>query len=331
MKLNGVLIFRITDFRRYFDFPSFWSEKDEFFQLVKPYDILDDFFFDTELEKNYCAVLFRCLRRYDNLWTEIRSAGTKSVFVTYVSDNCRQRMHEPFIHELTESQIRCYRLIESKSRDRYVALGLFSLYMMLGYMPDETEVYSALDVIGGMEVGLGDSVVPLREDMALVSYEEWETPEYPLMIKTFVNKGSSDIEISFDKNARRDCVMLKPGECVNCIFHENKCYRILKRKDTKGGFDFRLQYNDRTRKTDLQIKKILSGETRNIEDVVSFYADNSGYVIVKSDGSYESRHDGIAMTLDQVRQYNADGFLAVSREIANNSTTIITVNKIITI
>ena len=203
--------------------------------------------------------------------------------------------------------------------------------MMLGYMPDETEVYSALDVIGGMEVGLGDSVVPLREDMALVSYEEWETPEYPLVIKTLVNMGISDIKISLDKNSRRDSAVLKSGECVNCIFHENKCYKILKHKDSKGGFDFRLQYNDRTRKTDLQIKKILSGESRNIEDAVSFYADNSGYVIVKSDGSYESRHDGIAMTLDQVRQYNADGFLAVSREIANNSTTIITVNKIITI
>ena len=43
MKLNGVLIFRISDFKRYFDFSSFWSEKDEFFRLVKPYDILDDF------------------------------------------------------------------------------------------------------------------------------------------------------------------------------------------------------------------------------------------------------------------------------------------------
>ncbi len=286
MKLNGVLIFRITDFRRYFDFPSFWSEKDEFFRLVKPYDILDDFFFDTEQEKKYCAVLFRCLRRYDNLWTEIRSAGTKSVFITYVSDNCRQRMHEPFIHELTETQIRCYRLIESKSKDRYAVLGLFSLYMMLGYMPDETEVYSALDVIGGRDTGLDDSVVPLREDMVLVSYDEWETPEYPLMIKTLVNMGISDIRISPDKNSRRDSTVLKQGECVNCIFHENKCYRILKHKDSKGGFDFRIQYNSRTRKTDLQIKKILSGETRDIEDVVSFYADNSGYVLVKSDGSY---------------------------------------------
>ena len=196
-------------------------------------------------------------------------------------------MHEPFIHELTESQIQCYRLIESKSRDRYVALGLFSLYMMLGYMPDETEVYSALDVIGGMEVGLGDSVVPLRED-------------------------SSDIEISFDKNARRDCVMLKPGECVNCIFHENKCYRILKRKDTKGGFDFRLQYNDRTRKTDLQIKKILSGETRNIEDVVSFYAENSGYVLVKSDGSY---HLHKLVTMEKfLRSLQKEYILTVSRD-----------------
>ena len=53
MKMNGVIILRISDFKRFFNFQEFWSQKEEFINLFNQEGYVD-FFCNTEEEKILC-------------------------------------------------------------------------------------------------------------------------------------------------------------------------------------------------------------------------------------------------------------------------------------
>ena len=182
MKQNGVIIYRISDLKRFFDFFSFWNSQNEFFELVMPSGSIDDFFFDTELEKTCCAVFARCRRRYDNIWATVKFGENGAEFISSVSDNCRQRILYPKIWQLSREQADFYKRLEAIIMDRYTLMALFSLYMMIGHMPDEIELKNVLEIISENEPDFSNRVVVLKKD---------EKDFILLFLKTL---GRSDVE-----------------------------------------------------------------------------------------------------------------------------------------
>ena len=331
MKQNGVIIYRISDLKRFFDFFSFWNSQNEFFELVMPSGSIDDFFFDTELEKTCCAVFARCRRRYDNIWATVKFGENGSEFISSVSDNCRQRILYPKIWQLSREQADFYKRLEAIIMDRYTLMALFSLYMMIGHMPDEIELKNVLEIISENESDFSNRVVVLKKDEKLPAYDILESPEFPLEIKTLVNMSVVPVIVALDRGGK-ECAWhtLNPNECINGIFHNGKCYRMLARKAEGDGYYYELLFNDRTHGTDLRMTDVMSGKTKIKSDIVSFIVDDSGYAYVDESGKYNvSRHSGIRNRLQIADKYINGKVLAFINDGLNDQVYIVTTDDII--
>lgn len=331
MKIDGVLILRITDLRRFFNPGTFLFGISDFMETVVPQGKINDFFFDTEEEEIYCSILFRCHKRYDNIWATIETAGDKLSLMYNIGLKDGQIKYSffPEKKELTSEQEQFYKLLEASCKDRYVILGIFALFMMLGYFPDENNLNLMLGILGKAKTDLNGRLIFMNGNIEL----EYSGEEYPLEVRTLYNTDRDTVEITvMEGNLVRQKETLSSGECINALFNGTKCYKLLPHAGSNKKYHLSLVYNQ-AGGTDLHIQ---SHNGKSVEkNVNSFYIDNDGYVFVRADGTVNAfNHHRIANKLNNLRQYDAtaeEGILAVSDDIMRLQTTVIKIDELIII
>lgn len=311
MKLNGVIILRITDFRRFFDFVSFWGQKEKFIQLVKPLGRVDHYFFDTDKEKILGSVVCK--------WIE----GRPELCVAEITNNALvitvglEKVSYPLNNKLKQ----VYDLLKQNNVKPLQTVGLLALYKILGADNEDSgitiSVSECLRTLNIGEVDFQESYIPLVADKEIPFCKK---EYFPLVAKTIVNKSGKSIRLIHDGKS----VELRPQQCIVGVFHENECYKLLQRIGKNQQDILELSFNDSNKNTDLIITNVLTGQ-RNIENVISFYIDDLGYTYVKSDGECvvdKKAHWNIYSTLRNL--HFSDNEFIFSLGVENTITQILT-------
>lgn len=270
MKLNGIIILRITDFRRFFDFDSFWARRKEFLQLVKPNGTMSDCFFDTEEEKALCKIVCKWIEGGLPNQNVAKIQGGKTLWIRIEGRSCPIALNME-VQKANEQ-------LERNGTQWMRRIGLVCLFQMLGVGEKDSEavvsVAECLQVLNIGEIDFSESYIPIFHDTVIPSINDLE---FPLSIKTIVNKSKQPIHVT----GGNEKVVLEYEGCVNGLFHGDKCCKLLPRIGKNEKVHLTLRFNERTRKTDLDVD---NGKGL-IEDVVSFYINEVEYVYINWDGN----------------------------------------------
>ena len=288
MKLDGVLILRISDLKRFFDFQSFWVSARTFIDAVAPNGQLDDFFFDKEEEKLWFSIFARAFMRFDEIWAKFAEDGTTVKIVSHNSTDDYGK-YEYFAKDIVLSgkqQLIFYEELKSACESKYVLMEIFALYMMLGNVPDENVLHYLLGIIGEIKTDFGDRYIFVNNDQEVQNFRIGVDEMCPREIKTIHNISSGAIRIRVkDGDKILYTEKLGAGGCLNGVFRGERCERRIPEKNSSS--TLKLVPNGHCG-TDLQILR--NGEILTEPDVISYFSDGVGYVFVRSDGSRSVSH-----------------------------------------
>lgn len=261
MKLDGIIILRITDFRRFFDFASFWKKREEFCMLIKTSAGINKNFFDTKEEQRLGEIV----------WTSISSPGNTPA----VKDGIIQVKEKICLNEA--QRIFYDQLMAAKVKNN-LCVGLVALYKMLGYDSKESHVVPNINEclcrLKVDAVNFDDSYIPLSTDYTIPICNK----VFPLQVKTIVNKSDKKIYLKHGK----DIHVLKSNRCIVGVFHQDACYKLLPNEGKNENTSLSLEFDEYTKNTNLRIE---TRKEKKIEkNVVSFFIDEGGYAYVYSDG-----------------------------------------------
>lgn len=262
MMLQGVIILRITDLIRFFDFAEFWQFKEDFAELMSQ----DKYgcFFDTEEQKDLSIVVTRWLRGEDLLATVVDNRliinvkGVDSSFPlgrlsTHIQ-SCRGKK------TLTEKQL----------------IGLTALYVMLGANQEGSDLPIQYELGSSMITGSG-SLRPLFADCSLNYAGAICSASYKRSLIVNMNTPQSNKKIHVQcGNANYE---LHPMDCMIGLFTaDNKCVRLFPRSIRDfDGHTCSLVYNPSTKQPSLKIEKVEGVE--KIQDVCCFYIEKGGNLV----------------------------------------------------
>lgn len=280
IKLQNVIIMRITDFRRFFDLREFWNQRDEFF---KQFEFINcwgkterdySLFVDNEKEKLLLAQFCNwiCEPGKELCSVKLDRRELKIDDLKGGVQSCPLGLLQPYIENAKK---------QNKLTNKQI-IGLTLLYLLLGAdrncsnIKVEYQIYSAN----------GSSIDSLEEFNSC--WEDRELPttniiEYPLKRCVFANMNSSkDIHI----RCGSEKVILKPRDCVVGLFCSSKCYKLLPNEvsDTDKRTTLKLTLNSNSSSMPgLEIHK--PDGIKYIDNVVAVAIENGGYpVYVTSDG-----------------------------------------------
>ena len=249
MKMNGVIIMRISDFKRFFDFQEFWSHKEEFIDLFNQEGYMD-FFCITEEER----ILSKCTLDWLKGKLSLENANKfKNVL------------------EKKKGQIlSLINLLKNKNQPNSTIRGIISLSMLVSDTLCVDEIEKWLEIIKGNNST--NNYYLLYEDR---EFDSTDAPSYPLVAKPIVNNSSNAITIIVGENKKE----LSSGDCVVGLFDvEGKCYKLLPNKGNNGDVELRIKFNITTKRTDLEIKGLFSNNLEEVQNVISFFLDKKGYI-----------------------------------------------------
>ncbi len=323
--LQGVIIFRISDFRRFFDWGEFWSKKEEFISLFRneinrctetPGKKAEEYFFVNN-EAEFCLVqkLYEWLINPDKdlLGVRLEMDELKIDTITGAPQTYSLgRLKQEIINVSKQN------LLTSKAIKGYTLL-----YLLAEANKQDSDVVIEY---GNPLHNNADSVQSVKEYNRCwgdVILEPAESIEYPLRRCAFVNVNTNkEIRIIFGEQV----INIGPKECVVGLFCNNKCYKML--PNTLTGHNSRVTL---VLKSSMATGSLLL-EIHNpdridvVENVVSIGLDsNEKPVYLSSDGKvhYERKN----FILEQhyngfCNSYDASGIIAI--EVNNDNLTIYT-------
>lgn len=276
MKMNGVIIMRISDFKRFFDFQEFWSHKEEFINLFNQEGYLD-FFCNTEEEKILCKCILDWLKdknSFENVNNLRRIINNREREISRIKDILKA-------HNLSNSTIR----------------GLISLFLLLSDTLKVDEIEKWLEILCGNSIE--------NDNYPLYANKEFESSydiKFPLIAKRIVNKTSQVLYVTIIGENPKE---LSSGDCIVGLFdkeNKDKCYKLLPNIVKEGKMKFKLNIDKDSKSTKLiicgephcdfefpqnmKVYKNQDGDIdyRYIDNVLSFFTTQYGLAVVKING-----------------------------------------------
>lgn len=283
MKLQGIIILRSTDFKRYFDLEEFLVKKNEFLALMSQFGAKQ--FSNTDEEVNLCGIV-RSWLKGDPIGAEIKS---DRLLISGPDGN------SPFTLGVLKDEIEKYR-DKLGFKDLY---GLTALYLLAGvnergcsFRPDFA---TFLRFKNGNE--LKDDFISLHKDIVLKKAPPVSNGSFRLCTLANLTAGAP---VRVD--AGDEIVILKEGQCVTGIFTDEGCITLLNRECS--GFPniyAELIPDKHSKQPDLRIYR--DGATEVIHGVSTVWIEADKYIAyVKTDGS---------AVYDLVRCYNLNNRISL--------------------
>lgn len=215
MKLQGVIILRVTDLRRFFDLTEFWQQRDDFVEMIKQGRL--DVFCDTEDERTLCLMVrnWISIHRGKNgaeLPVEIKDCtlcftdGSNKTFSLGLLD----KFVEKIKGQLPQKDL----------------VGLVCLYLLLGANKVSSGIKPEIRIFrkqtsGEPSVNDEDKYIPLYGDC---EFKSIDTAEYPFTRRVIANVSKNKINVKYGESI----VELSPDECAVALFcNANQCYKIF--------------------------------------------------------------------------------------------------------
>ena len=270
MKLQGVIILRITDFQRFFDLDEFLVKKDEFCELMKRYGSRP--FCNTKQERDLCGVV----RNWINggvITAEIRNDH-------FIINGANGRFLFP-LGVLKEQIDKYYEKLGFN--DIY---GLTALYLLAGVNNKDCSFIPDYGIFFNDKKGIctENSFISLHKDIVLPKAESKSKDVFRLCVLANINAGSP-IRISIDN----DEVVLKEGQCIAGVFSESGCVTLLNREASVPPSVYAVLIPNMTHKcADLQLST--DGKTRSIAGVSTVWVEPGAgvaYVTAAGDVVYD--------------------------------------------
>lgn len=262
MKLQGILILRIADLMRFFDFGSLWRQRLQFITAVnRNYGL----FFDTLEQRLLYTVVRDWFQENSNACVRIEDS------VLFIGPD---RIH--LGEQLAAIDAILVGKLSSSSR-----AGLIALLKLVGLDDPRSEIrFDLQECLCILRPELEDfarDYIPRTSDC---SFRHSAKLLFPLKTKTIVNHGAQAIVIEAGSEQR-----VPAGGCVVGLFHEETCCRLLPSSGGNGSVELRIVFDKSHQRTDLLIRDRYGEQT--VEDVVSFYVEQEGYAYIHGDGRIE--------------------------------------------
>lgn len=257
MKLQGVNILRITDFRRFFDYTEFENQKKEFVKLLKSENDIK-LFCDTEEEEKICKYVIDWIK------------GGESCKQIIFEDNSK--------FSLNRDKYKLGRLsnivpsLREKISPNNVG-GLLFLYLLLGADKEDSDITLDFDFL--LSSPHYDCLHNDKE------YESVKLPEYPLSRRIVANIGNKAIKVKYGNEE----IELLPEACAVALFSsEGKCFKILPHTlSNNNGLTLYLKFNRKNHVPYMEIHD-KSKDVKIIEGVYSMALDNRRGVYLDAEG-----------------------------------------------
>lgn len=286
-KLQGVIILRISDFRRFFDWDEFWAKKDDFIKFFSK-EANKKFFADNHKEllllQRFYMWLLNPSKELPNIKLNVDKGELQ--IGDYTSDTPQVY---PLGKRLQEEikKVKKLNLMTDKTLTGYTLL-----YLLLGANVNT-------DIKINYIAWQNDSIKYLYENKKLLAFKG----KLPLDVdkhfeyKLLVNKHSDAISIGHGY----DNYKLSSNECMVGIFCNNECFKLLPNIERVQGVTLQLFFDDIAGRTSLRItgnipRDFVFPDNTNrymdengniiyyyIDDVVSFTANDYGFVAIDKD------------------------------------------------
>lgn len=221
--LQGVIILRITDFRRFFEWGEFWSKKDDYLSLfkdeIKRRSQAEEYFF-VDNDEEFC-LLQKFYEWQTNPGNELQRVKLEETKLKIWAE----------CGEVIEYQLgRLQETIEATKKQGYLTsntmLGYTLLYLLLG----ANEINSEIEV--EYNHNKGSIFRDLYKSETLLSCKK----SFPLRYTILTNKNNDKIYIKHN-NATYE---LNNGECITGLFNNDKCYTLLQNTQYENGLKYKL-------------------------------------------------------------------------------------------
>ena len=274
MKLQGVIILRITDLVRFFDLNEFWQQRDAFLRLLAD-PVRSPLFFDTDRQRMLAG-------RIVAFWLDgkLRPLGV-------TVDAARLTLY----NDGSSSAIPLGRLAPHVKKaatllSKTDLIGLTALYLMLGAGNTASEITPDYEGFAAMRSGkiAGDFIVISSDtEFQAAGY----APAPPFSIKYIANLNvPRPLTI---KNGASSATVGR-GQCLTAIFAGEHCVALLPRhvSDPTLRIDAELRANPHTRRADAIVHDA-STQKRVIPGVTSLWIEPGhgiAYTSVDADPVY---------------------------------------------
>lgn len=272
MKINGVLIFRISDLKNNFDFSQFYNSRKELIDIVRRRGT--EIFFDTPEEISIYSKIIRP-------WIEIGKVNNSLSNYRIHDEQIVISPNESYF--ISENLYQSYLSMINAGIEEDTAIGVASLFKIIDREISKADIsVISLSIRPNKPFSVNNTYIPLVRDTDFGSIPL----SFPIEAKPIVNM--SDKKITVQCGGRK--IILSANECVVGVFHDGNCCRFL---DNKGGRKTQLSiiFDKKTATTKLKVIKG-GAVSQIIDNVISFYIDDASddedvFVYVQSSGEFE--------------------------------------------
>lgn len=324
--LQGVIILRITDFRRFFDTYEFETKKADFLSLFHEEiqrhvgcdkDALHSkhFFVDTNEEYFLLQNLCHWLNKPEDELTNIELDTTELKIKTEFGETMKYPLEEKLRTAIQEKK---------EELTKKTKVGYTLLYLLLNA---DSKNANSIDYTFGNNT-ISSKIREFNYCNSNIVLEKIKIEQFqePLRLRrcTFVNVAEQHIIIKLDKKD----IQLAPNECVIGIFCGNKCYKLLPNNleatSNHTKTSLKLFYKDN--KITLEMHRPVN--SRSIADVISIGFDGYGHPIYMTRNGNIINPDQapmIDLSIQHLRQYSN----AIAFELNGGHITLYTTDRII--
>lgn len=320
--LQGVVILRISDFRRFFDWGEFWAKKEDFISLfrseinrrvesqTKPQE--EYYFVDNDSEFYLMQRLYEWLVNPNKELQRIKLDSTELKIETNTGDT--------IVYPLGRLQTEIENIKKQNKLTNKTIIGYTLLYLFLGGNERNSRTRIDFGFTTSPNTKANDYEIkefePRWDDVLLHKIEQ---PSYPLRRCIIVNKNQSkDISVI----CGNDTVSLKTNECVIGLFCGDKCLLLL--DNVASDYDSKVTLKLSTKGTSLipicEVHR--STGIEYIEGVSSIAAEADGNIVYSTmDGDIcynkECFSLDLRITSFKEKDYSKD-LLAFKKDISGN-------------
>lgn len=215
MKLQGVIILRVTDLRRFFDLTEFWQQRDDFVEMIKQGRL--DVFCDTEDERALCIMVRNWISIHRGKKDAVLLAEIKDCTLCF-TDGSNKTFPLGLLDKFVEK-------IKGKLPHKDL-VGLVCLYLLLGADKIGSGIKPEMGISRKQTSGepsVNDEVkyIPLYGDC---EFKYIDAPEYPFTRRVIANVSQNKITVKYGESI----VEFSPDECAVALFcNANQCYKIF--------------------------------------------------------------------------------------------------------
>ena len=214
--LQGVIILRVTDFRRFFDWEEFWIKKDSFIALWRN-ESYRKFFVNNEKEYYLVLRFYEWLLNPNKELQKIKLESTELKI-----ENCTG---DTLVYSLGRLQDEIEKTKKQNQLTNNTIVGYTILYLLLGANDRKSQFKIDFGTTLNISTKASNNEIkefePRWDDIILNKIEQ---PVYPLRRCIIVNKNQNkDISVICGNNS----VSLKTNECVIGLFCGDKCLLLL--------------------------------------------------------------------------------------------------------